>query len=153
MRRRAVLDKPVLAEQTTCLQMQQLIEQLAAKHQVDVSIAGVRLWLALPGTTERLLIASLSGGRVGLTHCVADANEQLVCDMDLVFLVTEVGWRPIELLHADAVWAAYVQGAATTGGAQVYDEAGEICLPSFAEYWVEQLTQQRWLEESQPLYV
>lgn len=43
---------PLLAEQSaaveeTCTKMQQFIEGLAAKHQVDVTVTGVRLWLAL----------------------------------------------------------------------------------------------------------
>lgn len=149
MRRYAVLDEPVIFEQNTCPQMQQFIEQLVAKHQIDVFVAGVQLWLALPGTMERLLIAGLSDGRVGLTHCVANAEDQLNCDTDLVFRIDEAGWHPIELLHTDAVWVAYVQVMVATGGVQVYDEAGEIRLSCFAEYWAEQLTQQYWLEESQ----
>lgn len=153
MRRYAVLGEAAAPEQDTCPRMQQFIEQLAVKHQMDVSVAGVRLWLELSGTTERLLIANLSGQRISVTHCVADVNEQLVCDTDLVFSVDEAGWQPIEFLHTEAVWTAYVQGMAAAGGAQVYDEAGEICLPRFAEYWAERLTQQHWLEESQPLCV
>ena len=153
MRRHPVLDEPVITEQDSCLQMQQLIERLAAKHQVNVAVAGVRLWLSLPGTSECLLIAGLSGQRVGLTHCVADADRRLACDMDLVFLVDEVGWQPIELLHSEAVWAAYVQRMAATGGAQVYDEAGEIRLLSFTEDWAKQLIHQHWLEDSQPVLV
>ena len=153
MRRHAVLEEPRVSKQDTCPRMQQFIEQLATKHQLDVSVSGVRLWLILPGTSEYLLIAGLSGQRVGLTHCVADADGRLACAMDLVFLVNEVGWQPIELLHSEAVWAAYVQRMAATGGAQVYDEAGEIRLLSFAEDWVRQLTQQHWLEDSQPVLV
>lgn len=153
MRRHAVLTKSSLPEQDTCPTIQQFIEQLAVKHRVDVAAAGVRLWLALPGTPERLLIAGLTDQRIGITHCVADADEQLVCDTDLVLLIEEVGWQPVELLHTDAVWAAYVQVMVAMVGVQIFDEAGEIRLPRFAEYWAEQLTQQHWLEESQPVYV
>ena len=153
MRRRAVLEKSAVLEQDTCPQLHQFIERLASKHQVDVTVADVRLWLAFPGATERLLIAGLTGQRIGVTHCVADADEQLVCDIDLVFLVAEAGWQPIELLHTDAVWATYTQKMAATGGVQIFDEAGEISLPSFAEYWAEELAHQRWLEDGQQLGV
>jgi hypothetical protein len=125
--------------------MQQFIERLVTKHQVDLSIAGVRLWLELLGTRDRLLIAGLSGQRIGVTHCIANVDEQLVCDTDLVFLVDEAGWQPIELLQTDGVWKEYVQVMAATGGVQI--------LPSFAEYWAEKLTHQRWLEDSQPVRV
>lgn len=153
MRRYAVLGEAAVPEQDTCPRMQQFIEQLAVKHQVDVSVAGVRLWLKLSGTTERLLIAGLSGQRISVTHCVADVDEQLACDTDLVFLMDEAGWQPIELLHTEVVWAAYVKVMAATGGTQVYDEAGKVSLPSFAEYWAKMLEQQRWLWSSQRLYV
>src|SRR5687768_13741063 len=104
----SLLAQPLQAVQETCPTMQQFIERLASQHQTDLSVVGVQLWLALPGTRERLLIAGLSGQRISITHCLADANEQLACDMDLVFLVAEMGWQPVELLHNDAVWAAYV---------------------------------------------
>jgi hypothetical protein len=153
MRRRAVLEEAPVLALDTCPQMQQFIEQLATKHQVDLSIAGIRLWLALPGTTERILIAGLSGQRIGITHCVANAAEQLVCDTDLVCLVDEAGWQPIELLHTDAVWAAYVRRMAATGEVQIFDEVGEIRLPHFVEYWASTLEQQYWLDQSQRLRV
>jgi hypothetical protein len=153
MQRRAVLAEAAVAAQDTCLQIQQFIERLAAKPQLDLSIAGVRLWLALPGTPERLLIAGLTGQRIGVTHCLADADEQLACDTDLVCLVAEAGWQPLELLHTEAVWATYTQKMVATGGVQVFDEAGEISLPSFAEYWASTLEQQRWLDQSQRLRV
>jgi hypothetical protein len=137
----------------TCPTMQQFVESLAVKHQVDLSIAGVRLWLALSGSPERLLIAGLSGQRISITHCIADADDQLVCDTDLVFLVTEGNWQPIELLHTETVWAAYMQVMAATGGIQIFDEAGEISLPCFVEYWASTLEQQRWLSYSQRLSV
>ena len=91
MRRRAVLAEAAVSEQDTCPQMQAFIERLAAKHPVDLSVAGVRLWLGLPGTPERLLSAGLSGQRISVTHCLADADEWLVCDTDWVFLVAEAG--------------------------------------------------------------
>jgi len=58
-----------------------------------------------------------------------------------VFLVAEMGWQPVELLHTEAVWAAYVKVIAATGGVPVFDEAGEVRLPSFAEYWAKTLEQ------------
>src|SRR5205085_1406169 len=111
------------------------------------------LLLALPDSAERLLIAGLSGERIGVSHCLADGEACLSCDTDMVFLIVEDDLLPVELLHTDGVWAAYVQAMAATGGVQILDEAGEISLPRFAEYWAEQLTHQRWLEDSQPVRV
>ena len=99
------------------------------------------------------MIAGLSGERIGLTHCMADAEEYLACDTDMIFLIVEDEIQPVELLHTEAMWAAYVQVMAATGGVQIFDEAGEISLPRFAEYWAEKLTHQHWLEDSQPVCV
>lgn len=151
--RPALLAQPLAVVKGTCPSMQQFIERLAHKHQVNVTVTGARLWLALPGTPERLLIAGLSGQRISITHCIADADDQLACDTDLVFLVAEGGWQPVELLHTETVWAAYVQGMGATGGVQVFDEVGEIRLPTFAESWASTLEQQCWLDQSQRLWV
>jgi hypothetical protein len=109
--------------------------------------------LALPDSADRLLIAGLSGERVGLTHCMADAEEYLACDTDMIFLIVEDEIQPLELLHTEAVWEAYMQVMAATGGVQILDEAGEISLPRFTEYWASTLEQQCWLDQSQRLRV
>ncbi len=154
MRRRAILEEvadPASAE--LCPQMQLFIERLAFKYQFNLSAAVGCLLLALPASAERLLIAGLSGERVGISHCIADAEGDLSCDIDMVFLIVEDELLPVELLHTEAVWAAYVQGMAATDGVQIFDEAGEISLPRFAEYWASTLEQQRWLDKSQRLCV
>ncbi len=154
MRRPTILEEAAdLTAAMLCPKMQWLIERLAFKYQFNVSIAGGCLLLALPASAERLLIAGLSGERVGLTHCLADAEGQLVLDVDMVFLIVEDDLLPVELLHTNAVWAAYVQGMAATDGVQIFDEAGEISLPHFAEYWASTLEQQHWLWSSQRLRV
>lgn len=154
MRRRTVLAEVTEWDETECCpKMQLLIERLAFKYQFNLSTAGGSLLLALPGSADRLLIAGLSGERIGVSHCLADAEEYLACDTDMIFLIVEDEIQPVELLHTDAVWAAYVQVMAATGSVQILDEAGEISLPRFAEYWASMLEQQRWLLSSQRLHV
>src|SRR5438552_10596402 len=111
MRRCAVLAEAAdLTEAERCPKMQLLIEQIAFKYQFNLSAAGGCLLLALPDSAERLIITGLSGERVGLTHCLADTEAHLSCDTDMVFLIVEDELQPVELLHTEAVWAAYVQG-------------------------------------------
>jgi hypothetical protein len=154
MRRRAVLAEATdLTEAALCPKMQLLIERLAFKYQFNLSLAGGCLLLALPESAERLLIAGLSDERIGVSHCLADGEACLSCDTDMIFLIGEDEIQPVELLHTDAVWEEYVQVMAATGGVQVFDEAGEISLPRFAEYWASTLEQQRWLLSSQRLRV
>jgi hypothetical protein len=133
--------------------MQLLIERLAFKDQFNLSAVRGCLLLALPDSAERLLIAGLSGERIGVSHCLADGETCLSCDTDMVFLIVEDELQPVELLHTEAVWAAYEQVMVATGAAQVQDGEGNFDLACFAEFWAEQLTQQRWLEAGQRLYV
>src|SRR5207302_9123956 len=138
-----------LAETERCPKMQLLIERLAFKYQFNLSAARGCLLLALPDSAERLLIAGLSGERIGVSHCLADGEACLSCDTDMIFLIVEDELQPVELLHTEAVWAVYEQVMAATGSAQIFDEAGEIGLPSFAEYWACMLEQAHWLYQSQ----
>src|SRR5215216_1191496 len=112
--------------------MQALIEQLACKHHCNLSEVGTQLWLALPDSNERLLITGLNSRRVGLTHCVADAEDYLVCDTDMVFLIMADDLLPVALLQTEAVWVAYEQGNAGDVQLPVSDEIEAISLPSFA---------------------
>lgn len=154
MRRCTVLAETVaLAETEGCPRMQWLIEHLAFKYQFNLSVAGECLLLALPSSAERLLIASLSGQRVGLTHCYAETGECLSCDTDMVFLIVEDELQPVELLHSTAMWEAYTQVMAATGTASVQDSEGNLNLALFAEYWAIILEQQHWLDQSQRLCV
>src|SRR5690349_3405054 len=154
MRRCTVLAEATERDETACCpKMQRLIERLAFKYQFNLSAAGGCLLLALPESAERLLIAGLSGERVGVSHCLADGEACLSCDTDMVFLMVEDELHPVELLHTDVVWAAYVQVMAATSGVQFFDEASEISLPRFAEYWASTLEQQCWLDQSQRLRV
>src|SRR4029453_1662841 len=70
--------------------------------------------------------------------------------LDMVFALTPHGWEPLELLHAEEVWNAYVQ-AAQAAGTPVYDEQGDISFAHFTEYWAQQMQAQGWLTHSRLL--
>lgn len=109
--------------------MQKFIECLATKHQVDLSVASVRLWLALPapqrGCSSLILEANVSALCIGVL---------MLTNIWRVIWIWCFGWQPLELLHTGEVWAAYVQMMAATGSVQIFDETEEIRLLCFAEY-------------------
>ena len=134
-------------ERMTSPQMEQIVWQLATKHGVDLAQQGARFSLDMPQRHERWMIANLDGSRISVTRCVVAPDNTLALELDMVFTLLEAGWEPVELVQADAVWNAYVQGAQATG-LVVYDEQGELRLACFTEYWAAQLAAQGWLEES-----
>ena len=131
-------------------QMARIIQQLAANYGIDLSQHGAQLSLAMPTRLDRWLIANLSGHRISVTHCVVEEGDCLAPDLDMVFALTPHGWEPLELLHAEEVWNAYVQAAQATGTA-VYDEEGNTLFAHFTEYWAQQLQAQGWLTHSRRL--
>ena len=131
----------------TTPKLQNFILQLAQKHGVDLFQEGAQFSLAMPSRPDRWLIANLDGTRISVTHCWVEEAETLSSDLDMVFALHPEGWEPIELLHTNDVWEAYVQ-AAKAAGIPVYDEQGETYFAHFTEYWAHQLQQQGWLTQA-----
>jgi hypothetical protein len=131
----------------TSPQMEQAVKQLALRCGATWSHKGTRLSVAMPDRTDRWLITNLSGQRISVTHCWVEEEDCLSPDLEMVFALHPEGWKPVELLHTDAVWETYVQ-AAQAAGISVYDEQGDTYFAHFTEYWAYQLQQEGWLEHS-----
>ncbi len=128
-----------LERRKPCPKMQALIEQLMGKHQCNMKEAGMELWLALPNSNERLMIAGLSSQRVSLTHCVADAEGHLSLDLDLVFVVYETQLEPVELVHSLEIGHGYFQATGEDAN------NSEVDLARFSEYLANLLEAKRWV--------
>jgi hypothetical protein len=126
-------------------QMEQLVKQLASRHDMAWSQKDARLALAMSERSDCWLIVNLDGVRLSVTHCWVEADNCLAPDVDMVFVLYPDGWEPVELLHTDVVWNSYVQ-AATATGIPIYDGKGDTIFAHFTEYWAHQLQQQGWLE-------
>ena len=131
----------------TSPQMEQIIKQLASRHEMAWRQKGTRLTVAMSTRTDRWLIANLDGVRISVTHCWVEEGECLTPDFDMVFILYPDGWEPVELLHSDAVWQTYMQ-AARAANIPLYDEQGDVVFAHFTEYWAHQLQQQGWVEHS-----
>lgn len=130
--------------------LQVVILQLAYTHGVDLSQAGVRVSLALPGRPDRWIITRLDGQRISVTRCVGADDQGLELELEMVLVWQAEGWVPVELVHTDEVWNTYVQ-AAQAAGIPVYNEHDETDFAHFAEYWAQQLLAQGWLAHSRPV--
>ena len=128
-------------------QMEQMIKQLASRHEMNWMQKGTHLTLAMATRTDCWLLVNLDGVRLSVTHCWVEEGECLTPDCDMVFVLYPDGWEPVELRHTDAVWQSYVQAAKATG-IPIYDAQGDTIFAHFAEHWAHQLHQQGWLTEA-----
>lgn len=128
-------------------QMEVVITRLAREHGMDLSQPGASLSLAMPTWLNRWIITNLDGTRVSVTRCVVEDGDCLGLELDMVFLVQADGWEPVELVYTPALWREYRQ-AAKAATISIYHTNGDICFPSFTEYWARQLETQGWLTQA-----
>lgn len=129
----------------TCPQMQQVVEQLAQKHCVDLSQAGAHFRLDMPGY-ERLCVETISARRVRVAHYF-EMNGDLVPDPDVIFFITEKGgWAPISVAQSLGGWRSYVKMSPDGNGIEAYSREGQADLADFAAVWAQNLEDQGWLE-------
>ena len=114
---------------TTSPQLEQIVKRLAAKYGVDLSQPGAQLSLDMPTRPDCWLIANLDGMRISVTRCVVEEGDCLAPDLDMVFALTLQGWEPVELVHTEGVWNAYVQ-ATRAISTPIYNEAVTLSLPA-----------------------
>ena len=131
-------------------QMEQLVKDIAARHEMDWTQPEARLDLTMPGHAERWLLLNLDGERFSVICYLIEANGTLTPDVDMVFEIHAVGWEPIELLYSPEAFAHFLQHA-YAAHLPIYDGEGNLYFDSFTEYWAEQLKAQGWVEYGQPL--
>lgn len=132
-------------------QMEQIVKDIAARHEMDWMQPEARLDLTMPGHAERWLLLNLDGERFSVICYLIEANGILTPEVDMVFEIHAVGWEPIELLYSQEVFASFLQ-AAHAAHLPVYDVEGNLYFDTFTEYWAEQLKEQGWSEYGQPLF-
>jgi hypothetical protein len=129
-------------------QMEQLVKDIATRHNMDWTQPEARLHLTLPEHPERWLFMNLDGERFSVTCYLVEPDYTLVPEIDMVFLLHAVGWEPIELLYSHEAFACFL-AVAQAAKLPVYDAEGNLYFDTFTEYWAEQLQAQGWVEQSQ----
>lgn len=105
--------RPLEAQPTTSLRMEQVVTQLAATHNVDLSQKGATLNLDVADKSQQWMIGNVDGQRFGVTRCLVDKENGLIADLDMVFEVKPEGWEPVEVIHTAASWQEYAKNIAT----------------------------------------
>src|SRR3979411_374831 len=109
----------------TSPRMEQVVTQLAAAYHLDMSQAGANFNLDLPNQPQRWMIANIDGDRIGVTRCQMTEENLLAPDLDMIFAVTEFGWEPREIVHAERPWDEFAQ-AAQEQDLTVFDPQGNL---------------------------
>ena len=134
--------------------LQQVSEQIAAQHAVDLQRTGAYLRLQLAGHGH-LVLENIGAGRVSITNYIPVGND-LVADPEVVLLTdyrpdgkTTVAWTPLEMTQLFGGWTLYAE-LDLAGQLVVHDPVGQLELASFCEQVLARhLTNDGWLEQAQ----
>jgi hypothetical protein len=128
----------------TSPKMQQVIEQLAKKHQLDLSQVEAHLRLEMPGY-QPLVIENIGCQRISVAHYF-EQNGDLIADPDVVFFAGYGVWVPMEITQ---VLGGYRRYAALDEAGQTIvriDVRGQAALATFSEQWAQNILDQGWLQ-------
>ena len=128
-----------------CQKMKNVVEQLAAQHEIDLGQAGAILWLEMPGF-DRLRIERLPNGCISVAH-VFQAQRFAIPEPDVCFFVdAQKQWLPLNITQSMTGFRAYAELSEDGCTIVRYDRKRQADLASFCEQWAQNLRDQRWLE-------
>lgn len=130
--------------------MQQVIEEIAAKHNVDLSYYLAFLWLEKPDCDKRLIIERIDEWNISVAlACEDNGTGRFIPDPDMIFLTLTSGWVPIAVYCSQAEWKAYLDSLPENGRTW-----SEKITPSeyyaFIEHWAKRIGEEDWLAEGVP---
>src|SRR5215212_2891801 len=94
---------------TPSLRLQAVITDLAAYYEVNLHQAEARFVFARPEQDTEWMIANLDGKHIDVARCPVAEDDFMVPDIDVVLAMTPNGWQTTQVLHTDAVWAAFTK--------------------------------------------
>ena len=119
-------------------QMQQLIEQLAIKHEMNLVEPGSYLRLAILDYSVHLIIETDPDCQV-IVGCYAGHGTE-DADPYMRFVSSyPVGWVPMEVLYSPDEWQMFVQQIG------LFINPDDVDLADLTEYWAKCLLEQGWL--------
>ena len=125
-----------------CTKMQEMIEQLAVKHGMDLSQREAHIKL-LNGPYMPLVIEKIGAQLVSVAHYYYQ-NGDACADPDMVFYTGDGGWMPVEITQTLGYTRCLTFNDA--GQPAGIDARAYAELLLFAEFWAVNLQQQGWVD-------
>ena len=123
--------------------MQRTIEQLAAKHGVDLAHAGAHLRLEMPNY-DRLVIENIGQNRISVAHYF-EQNGDLIADPEIVFFTCWLGWYAVEITQVFTGWRR-LASIDERGHITAADLSRQADVARFANSWARNIAAQGWEE-------
>lgn len=120
--------------------MQKAVEQIATKHNIDLSKVGSYVRLEMPHM-DRLVIEGIGEGRVSVAH-YHQVNGDSVADPEIVFYVTPSGWFAVEITQMLTGWRQLAQHNQT---GWLYSRHAQADAAAFGNIWGRNIKDQNWL--------
>ena len=132
-----------------CPQMQAVIEQLAQKHEVDLTQEDAVLQLDMEGY-DTLYIANSGSNGIVVAH-YREQGGYIQADPEVVFFLDSTSsWIPIRVTMVIGGWRAYAQlNEDGTEIVQVNSESQADLADFVDKMWVTNLRLQEWLEQAE----
>lgn len=115
------------------LHLQAVITDLASYYEVDLNKANARFVFARPEQDKHWMIAKLDSQQIDVARCPVAEDDFMVPDIDVVLAMSPNGWQTTQVLHTDAVWAAFAKAAAEQGQ-PLGDPQTNFPFSAFTEY-------------------
>lgn len=123
--------------------MQRVITALAFKHGINLWKVEATFRLDMPHF-DRLVVENIGGHRISVAHYFVQ-NGDLVADPEVVFLVRDDQWYPVEMTQVLLGWRELAQCAANGAVLGIRPQA-QAAAAEFADWWADQIEAQGWLE-------
>lgn len=129
----------------TSPKMKRVVEQLAAKHEVNLQDEGAFLRLEMSGF-DRLVIRRWGPRLLSVAHFF-EAQGLLVAEPEVTFFVLEGAWLPIAVRNSLAGLRTYAEVSEDGLTLLRYFRAKQASLAQFVELWAQNLIDQGWLTQ------
>lgn len=124
--------------------LQQFVEQLVMKHEVDLTQIGASLCLALPPSSDYLVLQRLDAWHLYIARVVEEGDTYFIPDPSVLVFTRLRWWMPLEVLYSEAEWQKFVSSRLLRTTAQGQDRQ-DVDLVDFMEAWAQRLLDEGWL--------
>lgn len=128
-----------------CPTMQQIVQQLAERHGVDLCPVGAFLRLDLP-ERDSLVIDHLARSQIAVACCFEECGTWKI-EREVIFFTGYTDWIPLEITQSATGWTAFARLDAEGAHIVRINHCGQEKLAEFTEQWARTLMRQDWLEQ------